>query len=92
LIFYYVDASAWVKRYYQEVGTTWVQDLFVQNRTIASASLGLIEVMATLARKAKGREINSSMLEQTMQELEADWERFIRIHMTVEVVDIAKRG
>lgn len=90
MIFYYLDASAWVKRYYQEAGTTWVQDLFAQGRTIASASLGLIEVMATLARKAKGREIDSSMLAQKMQELEADWERFIQIHMTGEVVDTAK--
>lgn len=90
MIVYYLDASAWVKRYYQEVGTTWVQNLFAQNQTIASASLGLIEVIATLARKEKGREIDSSMLEQKRQELESDWERFLQIHMTVEVVHIAK--
>ena len=28
MIFYYLDASAWVKRYYQETGTRWVQKLF----------------------------------------------------------------
>lgn len=67
-----------------------MQDLFAQGQTIASASLGLIEVMATLARKAKGREIDPSLLAQKMQELEADWERFIRIQMTSEVVDTAK--
>ncbi|MDH3604096.1 MAG: hypothetical protein OEU26_31190 [Candidatus Tectomicrobia bacterium] len=61
MIFYYLDASAWVKRYYQESRTAWVQDLFARNQTIASASLSLIEVMATLARKAKGREIDASM-------------------------------
>ena len=72
MIFYYLDSSAWVKRYYQESGTTWVQDLFTHNRAMACASLGLIEVMATLARKGKAREINPSMLEQKVQELEED--------------------
>lgn len=67
MIFYYLDASAWVKRYYQETGTTWVQDLFAQNQTIACASLGLIEVMATLARKEKAQEIDPSILEQERQ-------------------------
>jgi predicted nucleic acid-binding protein len=58
VIFYYLDASAWVKRYYEEPGTRWVQELFAQNPTIACATLGLIEVMATLARKQKARDID----------------------------------
>lgn len=62
MIFYYLDASAWVKRYYQETGTSWVQKLFADNVTMACASLGLVEVMATLARKAKAREIAHSLL------------------------------
>lgn len=53
MIFYYLDASAWVKRYYWETGTTWVQSPFARGSTVACASLGLVEVMATLARKAK---------------------------------------
>ena len=28
MIFYYLDASAWVKRYYRESGTDLVQGLF----------------------------------------------------------------
>lgn len=91
MIFYYLDASAWVKRYYQEAGTSWVQDLFAQNRAIACASLGLIEVMATLARKGKAQEIDPSMLGQKARELEEDWECFIEIHLTAEAVDIAKK-
>jgi predicted nucleic acid-binding protein len=87
---HYLDASAWVKRYYQERGTAWVQDLFVQNSTMVCASLGLIEVMATLARKGKAQEINSSVLNQKVQELEEDWQRFIQVQLTTEAVDIAK--
>ena len=34
MIFYYLDASAWVKRYYQETGTAWVQNVFTQKRML----------------------------------------------------------
>lgn len=68
-----------------------MQDLFaVHDWAIACASLGLIEVMATLARKAKAGEIDPSMLEQKAQELEGDWEGFIQVQLTAEAVDIAK--
>jgi predicted nucleic acid-binding protein len=91
VIFYYLDASAWVKRYYQETGTTWVQNLFAHNRAIACASLGLVEVMATLARKCKAQEISLSQLEQKAQELENDWDHLIHVQLTTEAVDIAKQ-
>jgi len=90
VIFYYLDASAWVKRYYQETGTIWVQDLFARNQVMACASLGVIEVMATLARKRKAREISPPMFEEKTRELEEDWKRFIHVQLTVEAVEIAR--
>jgi uncharacterized protein len=90
VIFYYLDASAWVKRYYRESGTRWVQDLFAQNPVIACASLGLIEVMATLARKRKARDIDLLAFQQKVQELEEDWMHFIQIQLTTETIDRAK--
>ena len=64
MILYYLDASAWVKRYFQEQGTDWIQTLFAQNSNMACASLGVVEVMATLARKRKAGEIQVSVLDQ----------------------------
>lgn len=43
MIFYYLDASAWVKRYYLETGTPWIQALFDSAPTVTCASLGLVE-------------------------------------------------
>ena len=51
LIFYYLDSSAWMKRYYQEHGSERVAELFDQQETMACATLGVIEIAATLARK-----------------------------------------
>lgn len=90
MIIYYLDASAWVKRYYQEVGTQWVQGLFIRGETIGCATLGMIEVIVTLSRKHKAREITAFQFKQKAQELEDDWKRFIQIQMTSEVVDNAK--
>lgn len=90
MIFYYLDASAWVKRYYQEEGTVYVQNLFTGNQTIACASLDMIEVMATLSRKYKAHEITISQFKKKAQELENDWSGFIQIQMTSETVDMAK--
>lgn len=90
MILYYLDASAWVKRYYLEDGTSWVQELFTHSQAMACASLGMIEVMATLSRKCKGKEITPSQFKQKALELEDDWERFIKIQMTYEVVHVAK--
>ncbi len=90
MIFYCLDASGWVKRYYREAGTGWVQDLFTHDSAIACTSLGLIEVMATLARKRKAGEIDPSILEQKTQELTEDWNGFIQIQLTAEAVDKAR--
>jgi len=91
LIVYYLDASAWVKRYYQERGSAWMRNMFAHHRLVASASLGVIEVTATLARKATGREIDPSMLDNKLRELDEDWTRFIQVHMTMDVVDMARQ-
>lgn len=90
MIVYYLDDSAWVKRYCQETGTTWMQNFFAQNQAIACASLGLVEVMATLARKHKAGTINLSELLQTAQELEDDWQNLIQIQLTQEIMELAK--
>ncbi len=87
---YYLDASAWVKRYYQELGTKWIQTLLAENLSIASATLGLIEVLATLARKRRSGEIEPNLYQIKLQEVDADWERFIQIQLTSEIVEISK--
>ena len=33
---YYLDASAWVKRYCAEAGSSWVQALFAREAALAS--------------------------------------------------------
>jgi predicted nucleic acid-binding protein len=53
-VLYYLDASAWVKRYFAEAGNSWMHTLFRREATLASTALGQIEVAAALARRAAG--------------------------------------
>lgn len=87
---YSLDASAWVKRYYREVGSEWVRALFHQETLLASSSLGLIEVLATRSRKAKAGEIDRN--EATIRQLAAvsDWNGFLEIRLNAEVTERAK--
>ena len=64
---YYLDASAWVKRYSQEKGSGWVRSLLQQPGLLfASATLGFIEVSATLTRKQKAGELHSAAWRKTL--------------------------
>ena len=51
---YYLDSSAWVKRYFNEAGREWVNGLFEQHEVLGCSPLGLIEVGSTMARKRTG--------------------------------------
>ena len=92
MIFYYLDASAWVKNYYREPGTGWVRDLFArdEDKALVCSSLGIVEVTATLARKRKSREISLVAFERGINELEDDWMRIIEVQFTTEVVEMAR--
>ena len=52
-VLYYLDASAWVKRYFAEAGSSWMHTLFLREAMLASTALGQIEVAATLARRVQ---------------------------------------
>jgi len=90
VIFYYLDANAWVKRYCKERGTAWVQGLLERNPAMACASLGLIEVMGTLARKKKAGEMDTLAFERNSRDLLDDWQGFMEIQLIPEAVDIAR--
>ena len=89
-VYYYLDASAWVKQYYEEEGSSLLRNLFQQNLQLACASLGVIEVTATLVRKRRPGQSGVSLLEQKAAELQRDAARFFVIDLSNDIVDDAK--
>jgi uncharacterized protein len=91
MIYHYLDASAWVKRYSQEIGTVWIQNFFAQNPPIVCATLGLVEVTATFSRKYRGRQITVDQLNQIRQYTQTDWANFTQIQLVETVMQEATR-
>ncbi|MBI3948773.1 MAG: type II toxin-antitoxin system VapC family toxin [Armatimonadetes bacterium] len=83
---YYLDASAWVKRYAQEAGTAWLAAFLGQGRPAACSVLGIIEVTATLARQHRAGQLSADALRQKVDDLERDWAQMIRVDVTADVV------
>ncbi len=92
MTFLYLDASAWVKRYYQERGSHRLEQLLASNEARACSVLGVVEVVATLARKAKAREITRKDFEAKAAEIDRDWRTFIQIELTLEAVKDAREA
>jgi predicted nucleic acid-binding protein len=61
---FYIDASAWVKRHFQEVGSGWVNRQFEQGMLMGASTLGLIEVAAACARKRTAGAIDAGRFQQ----------------------------
>jgi len=87
---YYLDSSALVKRYYREDGTEFIQRLFDVGSLFVTSSLALVEVVATLARKRKAGAISQRVFEQKVEDFQEDWQNFVEVRLTPDVIDQAK--
>lgn len=83
----YLDASAWVKRYFEEPGSEAVDRMFEEG-TVASSSLGYVEVAAAVARqRARGKQVEGQRIEQLEEKLDRDWGRMLQLEVTKEVME-----
>jgi hypothetical protein len=81
---FYLDPSAWVKRYVQEPGSAWINSLFDRQERIASVSLGYVEAVAALSRRLP--EVDLARVEVR---LTVDWQNMTRLPITGEGIDHA---
>ncbi len=79
---YFADSSALVKRYVSEVGSTWVAGLF--NPSLRNEISG-VEIVAAIARRARGGAIATSDAASIYSQLRSDW---VSDYQVVEVNDL----
>jgi predicted nucleic acid-binding protein len=82
MILYYLDASAWVKRYCAEEGTAHVAGLFAAGASIGCSALGLVEVLSTLTRKGKAGDLPMADSRRTCRDAELDFGLFHKVFLT----------
>jgi predicted nucleic acid-binding protein len=64
---FYLDSSAWLKRYFLEPGSDWMTRLFQSGNLMASSVLGHIEVASALARQQVPRKSDEDLLAVAQQ-------------------------
>ena len=82
----YLDSSAWVKRYFQELGSAWLRHQFIPSGLLASSTLALIEVAATCARKRRAGTISPARFQFLTTRLLQDWKDIVQVDLTPGVV------
>ena len=90
---YYFDTSALLKRYVAEDGSSWVRaTIQTPEADVIVSRLTIVEAIAALARRAKGRELQPADATRVIQQVEADFrDRFLVIEVQPVVIDTAIR-
>jgi uncharacterized protein len=86
---YYLDSSAWVKRYLTELGSPWVQRLFAQKEPLACCPLGYTEVAAAIARQQGVQKISPDRLRILRRDVLADWKEMLQAPLDSAVLALA---
>jgi uncharacterized protein with PIN domain len=73
---HYLDASAWVKRYLGEEGSQRMTVWMNRNPLVASAALGVTEVLTTVVRKARAGELSEGERDQILGDVWAEFDAF----------------
>lgn len=87
---YFLDTSAIIKRYVQEKETQAIQKIFIESNEIYISSITEIEIVPTFKRLLVESKISTEQFEFLLNILEEDFEDFIVVPFSNEVVKIAK--
>jgi hypothetical protein len=76
---YFLDSSALVKRYRQEVGSTWMLELFTPQNQLIVARLSHIEVAAAIVRRSRQSGQLSREAEFALSRLDNDMRKHFQV-------------
>lgn len=77
----YLDASALVKRYLQEVGTAEVEALIDEAQLTATSLISRAEVVAALSKAARMNLVTKEEAAHAAQQFRADWPALFRLRL-----------
>jgi uncharacterized protein len=82
----YLDASALVKRYVQELGTPEVSELIAQAEAVGSSIISRAETAAALAKAQRLNVLTKEDAGQAVSRFRQEWPDLIRVQVTESVV------
>ena len=78
----YLDSSALVKRYIHEAHSEAVAHLLDETVAIATAAISRVEVVAALARAARGNRLDAHEARRAQEQFAEDWPDFGKVPVT----------
>lgn len=87
---HYVDPSAWLKVYVDEPGSVIMRALFDGESEFASATLGIVEVLSTLARAERAGARPRVSFRHLARITESDFASFLALDLNADVLDVAR--
>jgi len=85
----YLDASAIVKRYVSEAGSTEVNALIAGASVVGTAAISRAEVSSALAKAVRMRLLSREEAASALQVFNSEWESLIRLQLTEVLISHA---
>jgi predicted nucleic acid-binding protein len=85
----YLDASALVKRYVSEAGSTEVNTLISRASVVGTAAISRAEVSSALAKAVRMRLLSHEEAASALQVFNSEWESLIRLQLTEVLISRA---
>ena len=82
----YLDTSALVKLYVEEEGSGTVREAVAGAEAIATTVIAYVEARAAFARRRRERRLSPGDYRRILQELDADWEHYLRVEVTADLI------
>lgn len=78
----YLDTSALIKKYFQEVGSDEIISRWKEATGIVTSSVAYAETIASIHRKKRETKFNNAKLVKILDTFRRDWNSFIRVDVT----------
>lgn len=86
---HFLDTSAWAKLYVAEAGSSWAAAWYAEDPTVAVSSLGLVELLSTLARRHEDGTLTRARFIALYKDALDDASRHTMVHLRSEVLELA---
>jgi uncharacterized protein len=87
---YYLDASAWLKRYFEEPGSERIAELFEasfdEGNTLAASTLAYVEAAALIGQQRAASRLDEQKIDRLERQLDADWRDLVQTEVTSDMV------
>ncbi|TGM46207.1 type II toxin-antitoxin system VapC family toxin [Leptospira vanthielii] len=80
-MFYYLDSSVLVKKYFAEFASDTVLKIWKDNRYIAISQVGYSEILATINKKQKIDKFSEKIKESIIKQFKSDWDQLVKINV-----------